>query len=72
MSSALLNAHIEYGQPCGDDADFDQVAEWAGNLLLDLLGPDKVEDHSSKWIILTAILESRGLKYPISKGLTKT
>lgn len=33
MSNQLLNAHIEYGSPCGDDADFETIADWAGDLL---------------------------------------
>ena len=35
MSSELLNAHIAYGEPCGQDADMAQLQDWAGGLLMD-------------------------------------
>jgi hypothetical protein len=34
VSNQLFNAHIAYGEPCGDDADFMQIADWAGDRLL--------------------------------------
>lgn len=34
MSNSLLNAHIAYGEPCGDDADFMEISDWAGDRLL--------------------------------------
>ena len=34
MSNAVLNAHIQMGEPCGEDADLFQIADWAGELIL--------------------------------------
>lgn len=34
MSNELFNAHIAMGSPCGDDADMDQIANWAGLVIL--------------------------------------
>ena len=34
MSNALLNAHIAFGEPCGENAEFVVIADWAGELLL--------------------------------------
>lgn len=33
MSNELLNAHIALGEPCGEDADFAQIADWAGGVI---------------------------------------
>ena len=33
MSNELLNAHITLGEPCGADADFAQIADWAGSVI---------------------------------------
>ena len=34
MSNELCNAHIAFGSPCGEDADFMEIADWAGCILL--------------------------------------
>lgn len=34
MSNQLFNAHIAYGEPCGDDAGLLEIADWAGDRLL--------------------------------------
>lgn len=34
MSNEILNAHISYGSPCGDDAELSIIADWAGSVLL--------------------------------------
>jgi hypothetical protein len=34
VSNSVLNAHIAYGAPCGDDAGLLEIAEWAGDRLL--------------------------------------
>ena len=34
MSNDVLNAHIAYGEPCGEDAELSVLADWAGGLLL--------------------------------------
>lgn len=36
MSNQALNAHIKYGSPLGSDAGLDEIADWAGEKLLDL------------------------------------
>lgn len=61
MNSALLNAHLKYGRPCGPDANFDQISEWAGNLLLDLAWLSNVNTPVNKEAILRAILASRNI-----------
>lgn len=35
MSNDALNAHIQFGEPCGPDAELSQIADWAGSLLLE-------------------------------------
>ena len=34
MSNAVLNAHIQMGEPCGEDAELSEIADWAGELIL--------------------------------------
>ena len=34
MSNQLLNAHYEMGEPCGEDAEFYAIGDWAGELIL--------------------------------------
>jgi len=34
MSNAALNAHIMFGEPCGEDVGLDEIADWAGELLM--------------------------------------
>lgn len=34
MSNAVLNAHIMFGEPCGEDAGLYEIADWAGELLM--------------------------------------
>lgn len=33
MSNPLYNLHIEYGEPCGDSPDFDQISSWAASMI---------------------------------------
>ena len=34
MTNAVINAHIVMGEPCGEDACLDEIADWAGELVL--------------------------------------
>lgn len=34
MSNALFEAHDTLGSPCGENADLDEIADWAGSVLL--------------------------------------
>ncbi len=34
MSNTLFEIHRMFGQPCGEHAGLDEVAEWAGHLLI--------------------------------------
>ena len=52
MSNDVMNAHILFGSPCGEDADFMEVADWAGGLLIDLLLEHREE--------VTAMMRKRG------------
>lgn len=35
MSNAVINAHIQMGEPCGPNATLDEIADWAGGLIMD-------------------------------------
>lgn len=35
MSNALIKAHIAFGEPCGEEAEFSVIADWAGRILLE-------------------------------------
>ena len=52
-----MSAHIKYGQPCGEDADFCQIADWAGGLLLDIELWYRTADRSAEsWARLNEIM----------------
>jgi len=34
MSNAVLNAHIMFGEPCGEGAGLNEIADWAVELLM--------------------------------------
>lgn len=36
MSNQVMNAHIAFGEPCGSDAGLVEIADWAGDQLLDM------------------------------------
>ena len=36
MSNEALNAHISFGEPCGNDADLAEIADWAGEKVMEL------------------------------------
>jgi hypothetical protein len=54
MSSSLLNAHIMMGEPCGPDAEFSQMADWAGEIILNNK-PMPLSRH--QWLLLKEIGE---------------
>lgn len=57
MSNDVMNAHIKYGEPCGEDADFCQIADWAGGLLLDIELWYRTEGRSAEsWVRLDEIM----------------
>jgi hypothetical protein len=57
MSNDVMNAHIKYRQPCGEDADFCQIADWAGGLLLDIELWYRTADQSDEsWARLNEIM----------------
>ena len=49
MSNDVMEAHIKYGQPCGKVADFCQIADWAGGLLLDIELCYRTVDRSAEF-----------------------
>jgi hypothetical protein len=58
MSNDVMNAHIKYGKPCGEDADVFQIADWAGSMLLDLhRWYEKVDPHDPDWDELERIFD---------------
>jgi hypothetical protein len=58
MSNDVMNAHIKYGYPAGRDADFCQIADWAGTLLLELYHWYETADRSShSWAELDKIMQ---------------
>lgn len=51
MSNQVMNAHIAFGEPCGKDADLAEVADWAGDQLMDMK-----KAFSSLYIGITNVL----------------
>jgi len=63
MSNNVMNAHIKYGDPCGEDADFFEIADWAGTLLLELYQWYETADRSAhSWAELDKIMEDQDEK----------
>jgi hypothetical protein len=54
MSNEVMNAHCEYGLPCGYNAGCCEVAEWAGHLLMEqrvtIAAKDAEIKRAKKWI----------------------
>ncbi len=48
MSNAAENAHILYGEPCGSSAGLIEIADWAGELLIDIFKEKKNESMLTK------------------------
>jgi hypothetical protein len=56
MSNELMNAHIRFGAPCGNEGIF-EVAEWGGDMLgkaeslLRAARPPLQPDIAAQWLI---------------------
>ncbi len=67
MSNAALNAHIMFGEPCGEDAGFDEIADWAGELLISK--HSDIQRSEIKTIrVWVVVEEDRGMGVTLIKG----
>ena len=63
MSNQLLNTHIMLGEPCGDGADIWEIAEWAGDLILDQ--KNRIEELKAKQEKIIAEIKNAFGEHPI-------